>query len=76
MNTTLEQNKSLNNTYDKIFKVLFINNENILTKIISDITNISYVLLKDNIILEMNEIPITRNNEKFKKYKINVRKST
>lgn len=34
---------------------------------IHDITNISYSLLKDNIILEMNEIPITRKNEKFKK---------
>ena len=34
---------------------------------ISDITGIDYLLLKDNIILETNELPISRKNEKFKK---------
>lgn len=67
MNATIFKPKSLNNTYDEIFKALFINNENVLAKMIEDITNISYQLLKDNIILETNEIPITRRNEKFKK---------
>lgn len=34
---------------------------------ISDITGIDYKLLKDNIILETNELPISRQNEKAKK---------
>lgn len=41
--------------------------ENILGKMISDITGIDYNLLKDNIILETNEIPIDTQNEKFKR---------
>ena len=36
-------------------------------KMISDITGIDYELLRDNVILETNEIPISRKNEKFKK---------
>lgn len=34
---------------------------------ISDITNIDYELLKDNITLETNELPIRRKNEKAKR---------
>ena len=41
--------------------------ENILGKMISDITGIDYKILKDNIILETNELPISRKNEKAKK---------
>lgn len=52
---------------DRIFKTLFINNENALAKLTSDITKIPYKKLKDNIILTINEIPITNKKEKFKK---------
>ena len=34
---------------------------------ISDITGIDYELLKDNLVLDVNEIPISRKNEKFKR---------
>ena len=54
-------------SYDIIFKSLFIDNENILAKMISDITGIEYELLKDNIILETNELPINKRNDKFKR---------
>lgn len=47
-------------SYDVLFKSLFIGNENILAKMISDITGIEYELLKDNIILETNELPINK----------------
>ena len=52
---------------DVIFKSIFIEYPNILGKMISDITGIEYSLLKDNIELITNEIPIKRKNEKFKK---------
>ena len=52
---------------DRFFKTLFINNTNALAKLISDITKIPYSKLKDNIILTINEIPITNKIEKFKK---------
>ena len=52
---------------DVIFKSLFIENPNILGKMISDIADIDYIILKDNIILETNEIPIKRKDERFKK---------
>ena len=51
----------------RFFKALFINNTNALAKLISDITKIPYSKLKDNIILTINEIPITKKIEKFKK---------
>ena len=34
---------------------------------IADITGLDYYLLEDNIILETNELPIKRKNEKFKR---------
>ena len=48
---------------DIIFKSIFIDMESIIIKFIYDITG--YKL--DNIILTINEIPITRKNEKFKR---------
>ena len=54
-------------SYDRLFKSVFINQENILGKMISDITGIDYELLKDNLILDVQEMPISRKNEKFKK---------
>ena len=53
--------------YDTIFKSVFRNEENILGKMISDITGIDYALLKDNIVLETNELPVHKRNEKFKR---------
>ena len=53
--------------YDIVFKSVFTNQENLLAKMISDITGIDYELLKDNIILETNELPISKNNEKAKR---------
>lgn len=53
--------------YDVIFKSIFINQENILAKMVSDITGIDYELLKDNVILETNELPINMKNEKVKR---------
>lgn len=52
---------------DRIFKALFINNENALAKLIADLTDIPYDKLKDNIVLEINEIPIIYKGEKFKR---------
>ena len=54
-------------TYDVVFKSLFLGNENILAKMISDITGLSYLILENNITLECNELPISRKNEKFKR---------
>ena len=51
---------------DIIFKSIFIDMESIIIKFIYDITG--YKL--DNIILTINEIPITRKNEKFKRSRI------
>lgn len=53
--------------YDIIFKTIFGSNPNILAKIISDITKLPYSLLKDNLILETNELPISKTNEKAKR---------
>ena len=53
--------------YDLIFKSVFSENENILGKMISDITGIDYKLLKDNIILDTYELPISRQYENAKK---------
>ena len=65
MNQTKEKLPLL--CYDTIFKSVFRNEENILGKMISDITGIDYALLKDNIVLETNELPIHQRDEKFKK---------
>lgn len=53
--------------YDIIFKSIFTNHENILAKMISDITNIDYSILENNITLETNELPISKKNEKAKR---------
>lgn len=53
--------------YDIALKAVFIDNVNILGKMISDITGIEYEVLKDNIILETNELPISTRNEKAKR---------
>ena len=53
--------------YDVVFKSIFSGNENILAKMISDITGVDYLILEDNITLEFNELPIERKKEKFKR---------
>ena len=53
--------------YDVIFKAVFTGNENILAKMISDITGMDYKLLENNITLESNELSISKNNEKAKR---------
>ena len=53
--------------YDVVFKTLFSTHPNLLARLISDITNLSYDLLENNIYLEANELPIERDNEKFKR---------
>ena len=53
--------------YDISIKAIFTDEVNILAKMVSDITGIDYNLLEDNIVLETNELPISRNNEKVKK---------
>ena len=52
---------------DFVFKAVFKDNLNVLAKMLSDIMNIDYEMLKDNIALVDNEIPITRLNEKARK---------
>ena len=54
-------------SYDTIFKSVFMNNENILAKMIYDITGFSYLLLEDNLALESNEVSIDKFGEKFKR---------
>ena len=63
-NKNIFDNRLIN---DRVFKSLFINNTNALAKLISDVTKIPYSKLKNNILLEINEIPIKNKNEKFKK---------
>lgn len=53
--------------YDIVFKSIFTGEENILAKMISSITGINYLDLKDNLAFETNEIPISRKNEKAKR---------
>ena len=53
--------------YDVFFKAIFTDEVNILAKMVSDITGIDYEILKDNVILETNEIPISTKNEKAKR---------
>lgn len=53
--------------YDTIFKAVFTGQENILAKMVSDITGIDYEILKDNMILETTELPISKKNEKAKR---------
>ena len=73
MTNTKDINKILNELklpflmYDVIMKAVFIDEVNILAKMISDITGIDYNLLKDNMILEVNELPINVKDEKAKR---------
>lgn len=53
--------------YDPVFKSIFTGNENILGKMISDITGFNYLFLENNIYLDTNELSIDRFNEKFKR---------
>ena len=53
--------------HDIAFKAVFTNEENILAKMITDITGIEYSLLKKNIRLTTNEIPISVKDEKAKR---------
>jgi len=53
--------------YDSVFKSVFMGNENILSKMICDISGFNYALLENNLVLDTNEISIDRFNEKFKK---------
>ena len=53
--------------YDITIKAIFSDEVNILAKMVSDITGIDYKLLEDNVILETNELPVSRNKEKAKK---------
>lgn len=53
--------------YDIVFKSVFIGEENILAKMVSDITGIDYRVLENNIILEVNELPINTRKEKAKR---------
>ena len=53
--------------YDIAFKAIFTGEENILAKLVSSITGIDYWDLKDNLIFETNELPISRKNEKTKR---------
>jgi len=53
--------------YDPVFKSIFTGNENILGKMISDITGFNYLFLENNIYFDTNELSIDRFNEKFKR---------
>ena len=53
--------------FDISIKAIFTDEVNILSKMVSDITGIDYKLLEDNVILETNEIPVNRKNEKAKR---------
>ena len=52
--------------YDIAFKAVFTGEENILAKLVSSITGIDYWDLKDNLIFETNEIPISKKMKKLK----------
>lgn len=52
---------------DSVFKSVFIDNPNVLAKMISDITNTPYKDLKDNISYDTNELPIRTKKEKAKR---------
>ena len=53
--------------YDSVFKALFMDEVNILTKMVSDITGMDYEILENNITLETNELPVNSLKEKVKK---------
>ena len=74
---TITKNKNINEKlnkltlpffmYDISIKSIFVDEVNILAKMVSDITGIDYKLLEDNVVLETNELPVNRMNEKAKK---------
>ena len=53
--------------YDIVMKAIFTNETNLLAKMISDIAGIPYNILKDNVTLITNEIPINSKDEKAKR---------
>ena len=53
--------------YDIVMKAIFTNETNILAKMIADISGIPYSILKDNVTLITNEIPINSKDEKAKR---------
>lgn len=53
--------------YDISYKAVFTDEEKILAKMVSDITGMDYNILKNNITLETNELPISSINEKAKR---------
>ena len=53
--------------YDISMKAIFTDEVNILAKMVADITGIDYNLLENNVILETNELSVSRKNEKVKK---------
>ena len=53
--------------YDIVMKAIFTNETNLLAKMISDISGIPYSILKDNVTLITNEIPINSKDEKAKR---------
>ena len=52
--------------YDKVFKKVFRDNPNALAKLISDITEIPYLEIKDNITFNSNELRLSHVKEKSK----------
>ncbi len=52
--------------YDKVFKKVFRDNPNALAKLISDITGIPYLEIKDNIVFSSNELRLNHVKEKSK----------
>lgn len=54
-------------TYDIGFKSVFGRSTELMSRLISTITGINYDLLKDNMILIVNEIPVIKKNEKLKR---------
>ena len=52
--------------YDKVFKKVFRDNPNTLAKLISDITGIPYLEIKDNIVFSSNELRLNHVKEKSK----------
>ena len=53
--------------YDIAFKAMFTDEEDILAKMVSDITGMDYSLLENNITLEFNELPVNYLKEKSKR---------
>jgi hypothetical protein len=63
----MENRKIKRCIYDPHFKSIFIENPNALASLISSITGIDYNLMKNNLTIKTNEIPINGLDEKFKR---------